>query len=112
VSLEALFAEVLEIVREIPPGRVATYGEIAALAGRPGAARWVGRVLSALPEGSGVPWHRVLAAGGRITIGGGRGAPARRQRALLEAEGVELTPAGRVRMDRHSWGGMRARPGR
>ena len=50
-----------------------------------------------------MPWHRVLAAGGRISLDGGRGPAARRQRELLEAEGVELTPAGRVRMDRHGW---------
>ena len=103
MSVEALFDQVLEIVRAIPAGRVATYGQVAALAGRPGAARWVGRALSALPEGSGVPWHRVLAAGGRISIGGGRGEPARRQRELLEAEGVAVSRAGRVSLPRHGW---------
>jgi methylated-DNA-protein-cysteine methyltransferase-like protein len=91
----------LRVVRSIPRGRVATYGQIAFLAGRPQAARLVGRILSELPEGSRVPWHRVINARGEISRG-----PRRRedngQRARLEAEGVCFLGA-RVDLDRHAW---------
>jgi O-6-methylguanine DNA methyltransferase len=92
-------ARVLSIVRRIPPGRVATYGDVAKLAGHPRAARAVGNVMrtSKRPD---VPYHRVIAAGGRIGGYGGREAL---KRALLLAEGV--TVAGmRVRpLDRFRW---------
>ena len=75
---------VLSLVRRIPPGRVATYGDIAKLAGHPGAARAVGNVMrtSKRPD---VPYHRVIAAGGRL---GGYGGRETLKRALLMAEGV------------------------
>lgn len=77
-------ARVLTIVRRIPPGRVATYGEVAALAGHPGAARAVGTIMrtSRRPD---VPCHRVVAAGGRL---GGFGGNEALKRVLLGAEGV------------------------
>lgn len=75
------------IVASIPAGRVATYGQVAMLAGVPGSARWVGRVLAQLPEGSGLPWHRVLNARGEISLPPGSFAHAR-QRQQLECEGV------------------------
>lgn len=80
----AFTARVLTIVRRIPPGRVATYGEVAALAGHPGAARAVGTIMrtSRRPD---VPYHRVIAAGGRL---GGYGGNEALKRALLVAEGV------------------------
>jgi O-6-methylguanine DNA methyltransferase len=90
---------VLSLVRRIPAGRVATYGDIAKLAGHPGAARAVGNVMrkSKRPD---VPYHRVIAAGGRIGGYGGREAL---KRALLVAEGI--TVAGmRVRsLGRFRW---------
>jgi len=78
---------VLSLVRRIPPGRVATYGDIARLAGHPGAARAVGNVMrnSRRPD---VPYHRVIAAGGRLGGYGGREAL---KRALLIAEGVTVS---------------------
>jgi methylated-DNA-protein-cysteine methyltransferase-like protein len=85
-------ARILAVVAALPPGRVATYGEVAALAGLPRRARLVGRVLAALPEGSPVPWQRVVAAGGRIALAGSAG---REQRRRLAAEGVALR-GGRV----------------
>lgn len=78
---------VLGVVRSIPPGRVATYGQVAREAGLGRRARFVGRVMARLPEGSDVPWHRVVRAGGEIAFPAaseGR----RRQRSRLEAEGV------------------------
>lgn len=83
---------VLTIVRRIPPGRVTTYGTVARLAGRPRAARAVGTVMrkSGAP---GVPYHRVIAAGGRL---GGYGGASGLKRSLLVAEGLVVT-GGRVR---------------
>ena len=98
---------ILAVVRGVPRGRVASYGEIAWLAGRPRAARLVGRVLSELPPGSRVPWHRVVNAKGEIARGAGR-RPDHGQRQRLEAEGVCFVGA-RVDLPRHGW--KRARGG-
>lgn len=104
-GIEEFFGDVVAVVHEIPAGKVATYGQVAALAGRPGAARWVGRALGALPSGSGVPWHRVLNASGRITVDGGTGPGARRQRKLLLEEGVAVDERFRVRLRDCRWEG-------
>jgi O-6-methylguanine DNA methyltransferase len=74
----------LLIVSRIPPGRVATYGDVARLAGRPGAARAVGNIMRAA-EMPGLPYHRVIAANGRL---GGYGANPQLKASLLAAEGV------------------------
>lgn len=75
---------VLAAVRRIPPGRVATYGDVAAAAGVPRAARAVGNIMKGC-RAPGVPCHRVIAAGGRL---GGYGGSEGMKRALLAAEGV------------------------
>lgn len=75
------------MVHGIPPGKVASYGQIAELAGLPRAARLVGRVLSQLPQGSALPWHRVVNSQGRISFPPGSKAH-REQRERLLAEGV------------------------
>jgi O-6-methylguanine DNA methyltransferase len=79
-------ARVLSVVRRIPPGRVATYGDVAALAGRPRAARAVGNIMRECGRAD-VPCHRVIAAGGRL---GGYGGNETLKRALLVAEGVPV----------------------
>lgn len=82
---------------------MATYGQVAALAGLPGYARQVGYALAALPGGSAVPWHRVLNAQGRISLrrdGPQAGLP---QRLRLEREGVAFDAAGRVALARFGW---------
>jgi O-6-methylguanine DNA methyltransferase len=90
---------VLTIVRRIPPGRVATYGDVARLAGRPRAARAVGAVMRCCDQ-PGVPCHRVIAAGGRV---GGYGGGEALKRALLAAEGISVAD-GRVRdLSRVRW---------
>ena len=66
---ETTYSRIYAVVRRIPRGRVATYGQVAALAGLPHAPRVAGYALHALPEGTPVPWHRVVAAGGRLTLG-------------------------------------------
>lgn len=75
------------VVHGIPRGKVASYGRVAELAGLPRAARLVGRVLSQLPEGSALPWHRVVNSQGRISFPQGSSA-FREQRERLLAEGV------------------------
>jgi O-6-methylguanine DNA methyltransferase len=83
---------VLSVVRRIPAGRVATYGDVAALAGKPRASRAVGNIMRNCRE-PGVPCHRVIAAGGLL---GGYGGNLQLKRELLRAEGVEVG-MGRVR---------------
>jgi len=90
------------VVRRIPRGRVATYGQVATLAGLPGAARQVGYAMHALPEYSTVPWHRVLNAQGRVSPRSEPGGD-RVQRALLEREGVRFDAAGRADLARFAW---------
>ena len=91
--------QILRVVSRIPPGRVTTYGDVARLAGRPGAARAVGSVL-AVSTRPGLPYHRVVAAGGCI---GGYGSGPGMKTALLVAEGV-VVRGGRIRQfARHRW---------
>jgi O-6-methylguanine DNA methyltransferase len=79
----AFTVRVLGVLRRIPAGRVTTYGDVARLAGRPGAARAVGTIMR-LARDPGLPYHRVIAAGGRV---GGYGANPHLKPALLRAEG-------------------------
>jgi len=96
------FEEVYRVVSMIPPGRVATYGQIASDLGNPRAARTVGWALSSLPRGMDVPWHRVINSQGRIsgTPGGRR---ASEQRAMLEEEGIAFDDDGRIDLDSCGW---------
>lgn len=90
------------VVRRIPRGRVATYGQVAELAGLGGQARQVGYALSALPAESRVPWHRVVNARGVIAISDAAGA-ATTQRIRLVREGVVVNATGRIDLDRFRW---------
>ena len=89
------------VVRRIPPGRVATYGQVAREAGLGRGARQVGRALAALNDGDNVPWHRVINAKGRISLPPGSAGHAE-QRARLAAEGIEIV-SGRVSLARYRW---------
>ena len=91
-----------EVGERIPEGRVATYGQVALLAGRSGRARLVGHALSSLEEESDVPWHRVINARGDISRRG-LGDSEHYQRILLESEGVVFTEGGRVNLVRYQW---------
>ena len=86
---------------QVPEGCVVSYGELARLAGLGRAARWVGRTLSQLPEDTRLPWHRVLGAGGRISLPVGS-ASGDEQRARLRSEGVTILN-NRVDIQRHGW---------
>ena len=90
------------IVSRIPRGRVATYGQIANLAGIPGQARRIGYALSALPDGTDVPWQRVVNAKGEISLRTHTGADSL-QKKLLRAEGVVFSREGRISMERFQW---------
>ena len=95
----AFSRRVLSVVRRIPPGRVASYGKVAKLAGRPRAARAVGNIMRGCGRQD-VPCHRVIAAGGRL---GGYGGSELLKRSLLVAEGIVVSGA-RVRdLDRVRW---------
>ena len=95
-SLETLRADVYEIVCQIPRGRVLTYGRIAELCGWPHHSRLVGRIMRGAPDAD-LPCHRVVNAAGRLAphFPG--------QAALLEAEGVRLTLAGKVPLREYMW---------
>jgi methylated-DNA-protein-cysteine methyltransferase-like protein len=102
-------ALVWEIVRQIPPGQVSTYGKIAAMIPPPEGmnlrsyeafgARWVGGAMAACPEG--VPWQRVINSQGKISLRPG----GNEQRRLLEEEGVIFDEKGRVNLKRFGWEG-------
>lgn len=89
------------VLGQVPPGKVVSYGQLAELAGLGRAARWVGRTLGQLPADTRLPWHRVLGAGGRLSLA--LGTPSGdEQRARLRAEGVTVRN-NRVDMSRHGW---------
>jgi len=96
-QLQRIFA----LVDCIPRGRVATYGQIASEAGLARRARLVGRAMRELPRGTRLPWHRVIAASGRISERPGAGPALQRRR--LEREGVEFDARGRVDLERFGW---------
>lgn len=101
MELNATFAErVFQIIAAIPEGRVTTYGEVARLAGSPRAARQVGCVLKRLPEGSQLPWHRVVNRYGTLSL---TGPDLMRQRQALLAEGVMINGAGQIDLSRYRW---------
>ncbi|WP_371914812.1 MGMT family protein [Pseudomonas sp. NFACC52] len=86
---------------QVPAGKVVTYGQLADMAGLGRAARWVGRTLSQLPSDTKLPWHRVLGAGGRISLPAGS-ASGDEQRARLRLEGISVLN-NRVDIQRHGW---------
>lgn len=94
--------QVYALVCAIPRGRVLSYGDVAALVGRPRSARAVGGALSVMPDDLEIPWWRVISGSGRIST-----SPihhtAQIQRALLENEGVAFDASGRVDWDRYLW---------
>lgn len=94
---DAFCREVYEVVALIPKGKVTTYGEIAALLGKPQCSRMVGKVLKQVPEGLNLPSHRVVNAQGRLVPGW------EEQAALLRSEGVPLKQNGNVAIGQCRW---------
>ncbi len=115
--LARLFRAIYQVVRRVPRGRVATYGQVAELAGIPGGGRIAGAAMK-VSSAEGLPWHRIVGkrarATGRIAIYDPVGAAV--QRGLLEREGVVVSAAGTIDLSRHGWSPaaprVRARPGR
>lgn len=93
--------EVKAVLRRVPRGRVATYGQIAALAGRERAVRGVSWILHSSSEAAGLPWHRVIGGPGRISLPRGRGFEEQKRR--LVAEGVTVDRGGRIDLKRYQW---------
>lgn len=104
--MKSNFELIYAVIKRIPKGKVATYGQVARLAGLPRHARQVGFALAALPEGANVPWQRVVNAGGKVSA---REHPnsRERQRALLEREKVVFDERGRIALETSGW---RAKP--
>ncbi|GLK89147.1 MGMT family protein [Pseudomonas turukhanskensis] len=100
-DIEARRTALYVTLAQVPSGCVVSYGQLAELAGLGRAARWVGRTLSQLPDGSSLPWHRVVAAGGRLSLAAGT-VSGEEQRARLRAEGVRMVNQ-RVDIKRHGW---------
>jgi len=96
-TISSFVQQVYDIVAQIPYGHVTSYGRIAAVLGRPRAAREVGWAMRNCPEE--LPWQRVVMADGAVAGGG----YAAERRGVLEAEGVAFLPNGKVDMERHRW---------
>jgi methylated-DNA-protein-cysteine methyltransferase-like protein len=97
----SLTTRIVDVLRRVPRGKVASYGQIAALAGSPRGARQVVRVLHALSEKKGLPWHRVINVTGRISLPAGRGFEL--QRAMLRKDAVVVSADGRIDLARYGW---------
>ncbi len=96
-------AAICAVVRRIPPGWVATYGQVAAMAGLPRRARLVGHVLQHLDAATTVPWHRVVNAKGEVSYAASRNGGDAVQRRRLEEEGIEFGDGGRFDLERFRW---------
>jgi methylated-DNA-protein-cysteine methyltransferase-like protein len=97
------YEPVYQLVRQIPRGKVLTYGDVAALLGRPRHARWVGYALSKLEQPSDVPWHRVVNHRGALSTGRAWPGGDEWQRTLLEEEGVTFDIAGHIPLRAYRW---------
>jgi len=100
--MKVTYPEIHDVVRCIPRGRVATYGQVAELAGIPGQARRVGYALSALQENTAVPWHRVINAKGEISLRSHAGGE-KRQMLLLRREGIIFGKNKCIPLERFQW---------
>ncbi len=100
---ESMYKRIYSTVSIIPPGRVATYGQIARIAGKC-SARNVGYAMSSVPPESDVPWHRVINSRGSISVRS-HGEPSTAQRKMLETEGIVFSTRGTVDLDRFGWQG-------
>ncbi len=93
--------KIIEVIKSIPAGRVATYGQIARLAGLPNGARQVVRILHTCTSKHDLPWHRVIKAKGEIALSIYNGAE--EQKAMLEAEGIRFVGEFRIDLKKYQW---------
>ncbi|MDH3523609.1 MAG: MGMT family protein [Acidobacteriota bacterium] len=96
------YDRIYEVVGRIPRGRVATYGQVARLAGLGGHARQVGYALHATPDALEIPWHRVINAKGEVSARSDRQDESIQEQ-LLRAEGIRFTASGRIDLERYRW---------
>jgi len=101
--MDTFTTEVIACIRNIPVGKVATYGQIGALAGKPTGARQVSRILHAMSRKHRLPWHRVVNKQGRISLPPFDGYEV--QKARLESEGIVFDAHDRIDLDRYLWDG-------
>lgn len=99
--MQPFTARTIAIISSIPSGKVMTYGQIAAVAGSPRAARQVVRILHSMSDKYGLPWHRVVNGKGKIVMR--EESAIQEQTWNLEAEGVEVMPGGRINLDRYQY---------
>ncbi|MEZ8822858.1 MGMT family protein [Vibrio sp. 10N.261.55.A7] len=92
--------QIFAVIHQIPQGKVTSYGAVAKLAGYPGYARHVGKVLSRLPKDTQLPWFRVLNSQGQISL---KGDSLQRQAEKLKEDGVEVSESGKVKMRVYQW---------
>ena len=97
------FSEIYARVKKIPFGRVATYGQISALVSIGLPARIVGYALNVIPDGSDIPWHRVINRKGEISYSPSRNQHDSLQKQLLEQEGIVFTTPGGIDLDKYLW---------
>lgn len=98
------YDDIYAIARQIPQGRVATYGQVAALANLAGKARLVGYALYRVDlQATDIPWHRVINAKGEISHSSLRQGTDYLQRVLLEREGIQFSPAGKIDLRQYQW---------
>ncbi|MBI2418442.1 MAG: MGMT family protein [Ignavibacteriales bacterium] len=100
--VENNFQKILSVVQSVPEGKVATYGQIARIAGIPRNARQVGYALHGVSEGTDIPWHRIINTKGQISFPVDSSGYAI-QRALLEAEGIRFSLQGRISIKKYQW---------
>ena len=98
-----LYKRIYTAVKSIPRGKVATYGQIARLAGMTGQARLVGYALHCLPNNSDIPWHRIVNRFGKISLSQSGNDSGSLQRNLLEAEGIYFNMEGSLELHRYQW---------
>ena len=102
-DISGSYQRIYKVVQKIPHGKVAAYGQIARLAGLGRNARMVGYALHKLPEGSDVPWHRVINHRGMISFSRGTASADELQRRLLEQEGVIFDDKEQINLNHFGW---------
>ncbi|ENM5827338.1 MGMT family protein [Vibrio metoecus] len=98
--MDQFLQQIFVVIHQIPVGKVSTYGAVAKMAGYPGYARHVGKALGNLPDGSQLPWYRVINSQGKISL---QGNDFIRQQQRLLAEGIEVSEAGKISLRKYQW---------